>query len=131
MLERAHSLARDTRYGRVSPPPAAHPPLRAVRLPRLTRCPRAPQHWVFWLGPYLGATSAAICYTYLFQHELFHAKTIAAAAAAAPASGGAAPSAELKAQPAPVAVFTTRNDGAVEAVESRLPASADTGSEWR
>ena len=89
------------------------------------------QHWVFWLGPYLGATSAAICYTYLFQHELFHAKTLAASASAAPASGGAAPSAELKAQPAPVAVFATRGDGAVEAVESRLPASADTGSEWR
>jgi aquaporin PIP len=29
-------------------------------------------HWIFWLGPGLGATSAGICYTYLFQHELFH-----------------------------------------------------------
>jgi len=35
-------------------------------------------HWVFWCGPFLGATSAAICYTYLFQHELFHAKRAAA-----------------------------------------------------
>jgi aquaporin PIP len=24
-------------------------------------------HWVFWFGPYLGATAAALCYTYLFQ----------------------------------------------------------------
>jgi len=94
-------------------------------------------HWVFWMGPYLGATAAAICYTYLFQHELFHAKAGGAAPAAdggavavVAAGGGAAPAA-TKAQPAPVAVFSTRQDGAVEAVESRLPTSADTGSEWK
>jgi aquaporin PIP len=27
-------------------------------------------HWVFWFGPYLGATAAALCYTYLFQVSL-------------------------------------------------------------
>ena len=79
-----------------------HFPSPLAALPPLS--PPTTQHWVFWLGPYLGATCAAICYTYLFQHELFRAKTVAASASAAPASGGAAPSAELKAQPAPVAV---------------------------
>ena len=98
----------------------------------LAALPLSPtQHWVFWLGPYLGATSAAICYTYLFQHELFHAKTIATQAAAAAASAPGGGAVELKAQPAPVAVFASRSDGAVEAVESRLPTSADTGSEWK
>ena len=61
-------------------------------------------HWVFWMGPYLGATSAAICYTYLFQHELFHAKTIATQAAAAAASAPGGGAIELKAQPGKIAV---------------------------
>jgi len=55
---------------------------------------------------------------------------MAAAAGGGGAAGGAAPlGGDAKAQPAPVAVFATRNDGAVEAVESRLP--ADAGSEWK
>jgi aquaporin PIP len=76
-------------------------------------------HWVFWFGPYLGATAAAMCYTYLFQHELFHAT-----AKKAP-EGAAAP----KAQPAPIAAFTSKPDGTVEAVEVKGASSA--ADEWK
>ncbi len=55
------------------------------------RFPIVPSAGVFWFGPYLGATAAALCYTYLFQHELFHSNTTKARKAAAATSGGAAP----------------------------------------
>lgn len=63
-------------------------------------------HWVFWFGPYLGATAAALCYTYLFQHELFHSKR------KVPAPTSAAPTKTVEtAVPEAIAVSTRANDG--------------------
>lgn len=61
---------------------------------------------VFWFGPYLGATAAALCYTYLFQHELFHSKR------KVPAPTSAAPTKTVEtAVPEAIAVSTRANDG--------------------
>jgi aquaporin PIP len=79
-------------------------------------------HWVFWFGPYLGATAAALCYTYLFQHELFHPKKKGAAAAAAPAASAASA--------APAAAATPAKVVAPEAVEVATKGDSDL-QEWK
>jgi hypothetical protein len=70
-------------------------------------------HWVFWFGPYLGATAAALCYTYLFQHELFHtaAKTTTTKKSSSSSSSSSAPASTPIKVAAPEAVeVATKGD---------------------
>jgi aquaporin PIP len=87
-------------------------------------------HWVFWFGPYLGATAAALVYYYLLEHP--DAGKASAAPAAAPAAIAAASS-----TPAAMFVGKAGSDAerlpvslASEAVEA-APIGGLSDNEWR
>jgi hypothetical protein len=95
-------------------------------------------HWVFWLGPLLGAAGAAILYKYVFRHPDAAAKDAAAAATAladAAKIEHKAPAAEpaqtvlRSPEPAskPVAAVSSISSSAVR----RVTSSAGTGSSYQ
>jgi hypothetical protein len=86
-------------------------------------------HWVFWLGPMLGAAGAAILYKYVFRHPDAAAKDAADAAAAAKAE---AEHVDEVPAPPPRAVTMTSTKLVPAAIASpaarRVTSSAGTGS---
>lgn len=90
-------------------------------------------HWVFWFGPYFGATAAALLYNYVFAlHDEGDDKPAAAAAPrpiAAPVdSRDPTFAAAVASTTAPAAMFTGKNDAGSEAVLSNVESG---GGEWR
>ncbi len=118
-------------------------------------------HWIFWFGPYLGSTGAALMYGYVFADLEAEAQEAAKGAlggiapvplvdadaasprSAAPAGvvynpaygAGAAPAATVPAPAVAAATFTGKSGNAAfaapEASAAYVASTNDGGQEWR